>query len=573
MEVIITFLAIFAVFLYVMIRNSIEEKNRYKAYRNDMQKLYGSCMDKEYSEENMEKISRYYMHLKCDNESLSNEIDDITWNDLSMDDIYANINYCQSSSGEEYLYAMLRRPLLDDEQKFHEALDRHINYMDKHENEKLDTIMALYRLGKSGRFSIFDYFDYIDELGSRKNTKHYIAIVLLIAAIVMIFVNVSVGVGALILVVCFNIVVYFKEKGVAQPYVTSFSYIIRMIKTAENIIKCNTQSDNEDISGYISDLKIKRNNLKDFEKNSAIVLKMNSSVGSFDEILFDYIKMVTHLDLIQFNKMLNIIQKNRREIEDLVVSIGYIDTVISIAYFRKALPHYCVPTLIKAQNDNTIVLNIADGYHPLIKSPVTNSFNQKKGMLITGSNASGKSTFLKMTAINALLAQTIYTCAAKEYQGNYFKIYSSMSLRDNLAGGESYYIVEIKALKRIADIADEASENPLLCFVDEVLRGTNTVERIAASTQILDRLSQKNILCFAATHDIELTHLLENKYDNYHFEEEVKDGDMLFSYHLLNGRAHTRNAIRLLEIMGYSEEIIKKADLMAQNFLKNGEWK
>ena len=68
------------------------------------------------------------------------------------------------------------------------------------------------------------------------------------------------------------------------------------------------------------------------------------------------------------------------------------------------------------------------------------------------------------------------------------------------------------------------------------------------------------------THDIELTHLLEKYYDNYHFEEEVKDGDVLFSYRLLEGRAHTRNAIKLLEIIGFSEDIIAKADHMAAAF-------
>ena len=85
--------------------------------------------------------------------------------------------------------------------------------------------------------------------------------------------------------------------------------------------------------------------------------------------------------------------------------------------------------------------------------------------------------------------------------------------------------------------------------------------------------SRRGIYCFAATHDIELTHLLELCYDNYHFEEEVRDGDVLFSYRLLAGRAHTRNAIKLLEIMGFSKEIIRRADDMAGAFLRDGEWK
>ena len=108
--------------------------------------------------------------------------------------------------------------------------------------------------------------------------------------------------------------------------------------------------------------------------------------------------------------------------------------------------------------------------------------------------------------------------------------------------------------------------------MDEVLRGTNTVERIAASTQILKSFAKKSTLCFAATHDIELTSLLANDYENYHFEEEVVEGDVLFNYEIKEGKARTRNAIKLLSVMGYEEEIIHKANEMAENFINNGVW-
>lgn len=174
-------------------------------------------------------------------------------------------------------------------------------------------------------------------------------------------------------------------------------------------------------------------------------------------------------------------------------------------------------------------------------------------------------------ALNALLAQTIHTCTADFYSGSLYRIMTSMALRDDLEGGESYYIVEIKSLKRILDAAREGSA-PVLCFVDEVLRGTNTVERIAASTQILRSLSRPGVLCFAATHDIELTELLADCYDNYHFEEEIMEGDILFNYILRSGKAMTRNAIRLLGIIGYENAIIEEANALAAHFLETGNW-
>ena len=134
-----------------------------------------------------------------------------------------------------------------------------------------------------------------------------------------------------------------------------------------------------------------------------------------------------------------------------------------------------------------------------------------------------------------------------------------MALRDDLNAQNSYYIVEIKSLKRILDAVDKDDKRPVLCFVDEVLRGTNTVERIAASSEILKSLRYKNVLVFAATHDIELTYLLEKYYDNYHFQEEVT--------------AVTRNAIKLLGVIGYNKNIIDAAESQAGYFIRSGSWK
>ena len=112
----------------------------------------------------------------------------------------------------------------------------------------------------------------------------------------------------------------------------------------------------------------------------------------------------------------------------------------------------------------------------------------------------------------------------------------------------------------------------MLCMADEVLRGTNTIERIAAAAQILLSLRREQVICLAATHDIELTYILEAWYENYHFGEEVRERDVLFSYELKKGRASTRNAIRLLEMMGYDEKIVRGAGRAARAFEESGVW-
>ena len=119
-------------------------------------------------------------------------------------------------------------------------------------------------------------------------------------------------------------------------------------------------------------------------------------------------------------------------------------------------------------------------------------------------------------------------------------------------------MAEIKSIKRILDACNEKG-SPVLCFVDEVLRGTNTKERIAAGAEIMKSMQSANSLCFAATHDIELSSILVPEFTNYHFDEEMDGDDIHFPYQLKEGYATSRNAIALLRIMGYPEDIVNRA--------------
>lgn len=312
-----------------------------------------------------------------------------------------------------------------------------------------------------------------------------------------------------------------------------------------------------------------RKQMQGMARNSYWVISpfRGNSSGDILAMVLDYIRMVFHVDLIKFDSMLNTVRGHIGDVDAMIETVGYVETVIAIWIFRESLGEtgWCTPDFTAEKG-----LSLEAGYHPLLRAPVKNGIAAGKGVLLTGSNASGKSTFLKMVAINAILAQTIHTCTADSYRAPFYHVYSSMALRDDMESGESYYIVEIKALKRILDAA--AGDAPILCFVDEVLRGTNTVERIAASTQILKSLGRTGILCFAATHDIELTELLQGEFDNYHFEEDVAEGDVVFNYRLKEGKATTRNAIKLLELMGYDRDVIEKASAQAERFAADGVW-
>jgi DNA mismatch repair ATPase MutS len=108
---------------------------------------------------------------------------------------------------------------------------------------------------------------------------------------------------------------------------------------------------------------------------------------------------------------------------------------------------------------------------------------------------------------------------------------------------------------------------------DEVLRGTNTIERIAASSQVLLQFAGQNCICIAATHDIELTFILEESYRNVHFQETITNNEILFDYRVRDGRATSRNAIKLLQLMGFGAAIVEEAEKRADGFLNRGNWK
>lgn len=554
----IIFLASFGLFvLFVFVQGYFMDKRNQKYYETKLRQMNGKEPEKEYKIERFIRIPGYF-----EKHPEEFQIDDITWNDLSMDDVFRRMNYSISSTGEEYLYYMLRTPQL--EEKVLKSFDDRVEYFATHEEERVAFQIQMHRLGTTGKYSLYDYIEYLTKLGKRSNHKDIVSFIVLVCLVGILFVDLTLGILAIVVWMLYQIFSYFKYKREIEPYITSLAYIMRMINIAGKVQKqlpelCTKEKE---------EIQLAWERLRKAKQGAFWIFNSGSSktTGNPLDVIFDYVRMIFHVDLIAFNHMLGELISHQEDIDSLVSNMGYLEASISVGLYRASLVHgYSKP--IFTENG----LKVCEGYHPLIDNPVKNSIDAKRGVLLTGSNASGKSTFLKMLALNILTAQTIYTVAAKEYQAPCCYLYSSMSLRDNLESNESYYIVEIKSIKRILD-SFKSGKKPIVCFVDEVLRGTNTVERIAASTQILHSMNGEGIQCFAATHDIELTHLLEDVFSNYHFEEEIRGGDILFNYQLKKGRATTRNAISLLQIIGYEQEIIEKAQMQADIFLREGIW-
>ena len=524
-----------------------------------IRRTWGERPVRQYTGAEFDAIGRYFEKKGRE----GSYIDDITWNDLDMDTIFMLLNHTWSCIGESYLYFLLRRLSFSTEEL--EERERIVRYFAEHGSEREQMEYFFAKIGKTGARSIFDYIYNLADYEEDSKTVHYLGIGAFLFSLAALAAAPAVGIIMLVASVSFCWATYSARRRKIEPYVMSCKCLLEMLRAADELQKVKLPA----IQEYQENIAKARKRFDKFKRNSFFVLAgaSTSAGGGIEESLALYINFTFHIDLIQFGTLVRELKENMDAFESLTENIGRLESAVAIASFREMMEEWSVPEL---ERTSSVYLRTENVYHPMIDEPVKNSISVERGVLLTGSNASGKSTFLKTIAINALLAQTIHTVLADSWKSNFCQIYSSMALRDDLMSQESYYIVEIKSLKRILDHMED--EMPLLCFVDEVLRGTNTVERIAASAQILRGMDRENVMCFAATHDIELTYMLEKQYENFHFQEEVKENDILFNYCLYEGRATSRNAIRLLSIIGYDTEIIEAAAASAERFMESGEW-
>jgi hypothetical protein len=237
--------------------------------------------------------------------------------------------------------------------------------------------------------------------------------------------------------------------------------------------------------------------------------------------------------------------------------IGTIDLALGIASLRAEPEAWCVPVVTAGA-----AIELTDVWHPLLEEAVPNSLTLAvgRGIIVTGANMSGKTTFLRTVGVAALLARTINTSPSRGYRGPRLVVRTCIQVSDSLAEGRSYYLAEAEAA--VAMLHAARSLAPHLFVVDELFRGTNSVERIAAGEAVLRSLAgsaEAAQYVLAATHDGELVGLLRGCYEAMHFEEQVGQDRLEFDYRLRRGPATTRSALRLLELLGAPATVVAEA--------------
>lgn len=240
-------------------------------------------------------------------------------------------------------------------------------------------------------------------------------------------------------------------------------------------------------------------------------------------------------------------------------ALGELEALSALAALAWDEPTWSFPTI-----GGDVGLDAKELGHPLLpreemKSSSVSLDPPGRFLLITGSNMSGKSTLLRSLGLAAVLGQTGSVVCARSLRMSPLRTFTSMRIRDSLTGGVSLFMAELLRLKALVDAADRPPSEPaLLYLVDEVLQGTNSEERRVAARRIVSHLLGQKAIGAVTTHDLALHDdpLLDPASTKVHFRETVEeDGDRIltFDYVLRPGLATSRNALKLLKMVGLDD--------------------
>lgn len=248
-------------------------------------------------------------------------------------------------------------------------------------------------------------------------------------------------------------------------------------------------------------------------------------------------------------------QKYKHLIPVWLTAIGRVEALISLGVISRTKNTCTMPDLsdqIQPQLSGTLI------QHPLIResAAVGNDFDlQCQTCIITGSNMSGKTTFMRSIGLNLVLAYAGGYCTAESFHASFMEIYTSMRTQDNVSEGISTFYAELLRIKRMIDAGRR--HVPMISLIDEIYKGTNSKDRIYAAMATVKTLSQPTALTMITTHDLELCDLEYDEQieaENYHFTEYYEQNEIRFDYKIRKGRSTTTNARYLLRMAGILDE-------------------
>lgn len=530
------------------------DNNRKKKNKGKFLESFGNIKDDSFD---FGQIESYFRNK--DNSNSLQVLSDKTCNDLDFEELFMFLDRTNSKVGQQYLYNKLR--IIPTDSNDFDKQEKIINHFKNDSDFGISTQNQLSKLNEHEAYYISSLF----QEEHLQPPKWYFVIRLLsfasLLSLIMLFFNPNIFFVFLgIFIVNFG-VHYWNKKNLYR-YLGSIPQLLKLNAVACELYKNPLlQEINPNLAQSITIINKMRNRMSFFNLET----KLQSDIQTFFWGIFELFKILFLLEPLLLFNTLKQLDTRRKEIEEVFTFVGQTDSFLSTASLRKGLDVFCIPEITVEKQ----VLVATETYHPLIYDCVKNSIRLNgKSILLTGSNMSGKTSFIRTIGVNIITGLTLNTCFAEEFAMPRVRVYSAIRISDDLLNDKSYYFEEVLTIK---DMINKCGTEKLNIFLlDEIFKGTNTVERISAGKAVLSALARDNMV-FVSTHDIELADLLKDEYELYHFSENVNNKSVDFDYKIKEGKLKSRNAIRILQINNYPENVIKEAIEISKKLDKNTE--
>lgn len=503
---------------------------------------------------NFDLIKRY--HERKDHSGVFQVISEQTCNDLDLDLFFGYADRTSSKIGQQYLYDQLRT--IDYSSTKFKHQEEVINYLTDNPKVRLNLQYQLQKLNHQQAYYLADLFQ--QELEQKSKWYFFIPLLSFSAflSIILSFVN-PVNIFILLGLIPVHVLIHYglKRKTIlflnAVPSLLLLGSVAKYFSTFTVLKTASLQIDHS--ISVISSIRRKMSFFK-------LEQKVDSDMEAAYWFLLELIKIVFLLEPLLLFSSLDKLRDKSNEIEQTFNFVGMVDSCISICSLRKGLDEFCVPEFNQKGN----IIQFEDIRHPLIFDCVPNSVDTLKSMLLTGSNMSGKTTFIRSVGLNYISGITLNTCFSSKAILPVARLFSVIRIEDDITNSSSYFYREVDEIKQI--INQTGNDACSIILLDELFKGTNTIERIAAAKAVLSYLGSKNSKIYAATHDIELTNLLNGQFELFHFSEFISESTVYFDYKLKSGVPENGNAIRILEMNGFPEDILREANRLLSGMNK-----
>jgi hypothetical protein len=494
----------------------------------------------------IEALHRFRQAFDREDES---PIDDQTWRDLNMDEVYSLLDRTLTNPGECVLYEMLRTPLLGEDRLRQRGETIRLFQTDQAVREKIQLILQC--LGRWNTNTITSLV--WGQAAPSAPLRHLYSLLALLASVTAVGAPLLWGTHgflAIAAVYAINLVASHRTRTHIAFAVAALRYQGSMIAAARRIADLDCPA----IRRCRERLRETSLAVRDISRRTFLLFPESSLSSDIATLLYAHLDIYFLRTVRTYHAVMALMDRHRGELKSLYMTLGELDALQSIASYREGLPAYVEPAFTE-QGDR---LRIEEARHPLVANPIPNSIALGEGgVTITGSNMAGKTTFLRTLSVNVILAQTVHTCLASSYTAALFRVFSLINDADSLLEGKSYYLVQAEHL--LTMIRSSERQGRTLCLIDEPLAGTNSPERSAASFEIIRYLTRHNATVVLATHDLELAGRLQDRLKNYYFAGRVTERGLEFDFRLKEGITPVRNAIDLLQYMGFPESIVKAA--------------